>query len=253
MHKRIMAAVAATATALATAAGCESGGLSMRESGANTQSNYLASMYGGDALARMAATQPDARRGFAGPAVLAVAQVGETSAPLPMLDALRKQPSLFARVESVPALGNAGPYRQQYGGVDASDEAIRRQIDALRGLSSAVGADYLLLMGGTCDTSSGSTPLSVFNLTIVGMFIVPSERAQATMKASGALIDVRTGQLVALRSAELTRERLLPYASAESDGVRLLGRMRGEVSADLAARIVEACRGDVAEGATARR
>jgi hypothetical protein len=230
---------AATLAVAMLAAGCASSGLSHREFGRNTQASYLNAMY-----ATGASTQPAARRPFSGPAALAVAQVGETSPPQPMLDALRKESALFRRVESIPAIGGEPGYVAYRNGLVEREDAARRQVEALRNLAAAAGADYLLLVGGTVDRTTGSTALSVFNLTIVGLFIVPSERTQALMKASGAVIDARTGQVVTLASTELRRDILTPYASSDADVLRLLGRMRDEVTRELAVRVIDACRDD---------
>lgn len=249
MTRRLKWVIAAAATAALV--GCNSGGLSLRERGTNTQANYLAAMYATDT----ASTQPAERRAFAGPAVLAVAQIGEVAPPGPMLERLRAEPLLFARVESVPAVGGDAYYRPAYRMNNApltAADAVRTQVDVLRGLARSTGADYLLLVGGTVDSSRGATPLSVLNLTIVGIFIVPSERLQAEMRASGALIDVRTGQLVTLASSELKRSALVPAASANGDGLRLLGRMRDDATRELADKVVVACRDDAVQHAVTR-
>lgn len=211
-------------------------------------------MYAGDAMRAAAATQPVARRPFAAPAVLAVAQVGETAPPDAMLEKLRGERGLFRRVASIPAVGgDEQRYHVYRNGYAEQQDVARQQVDALRALAAATDADYLLLVGGTVDQSTGSTPLSVLNLTIVGMFLVPSEHTTAVMKASGAVIDVKTGQVVTLESAELKRNTLATYAGSDADVVRLLDRMRNEITRDLAGRVIDACRAAVEPAATARR
>lgn len=254
--KRTLGGLAAAAAAAAPL-GCASSGLSYGESGPNSQANYLATMVAApDSGITVGTTTrpaaPLARRPFAGPARLAVAQVGEVAPPEAMLAPLRDARGLFTRVDTIPAVGDGVRVYSRPDG-DAGRQAVRERIDALRALARSVGSDYLLLVGGSADTSRDSTPLSVLNLTIVGLFIVPSERVQATMKASGALIDVSTGQVVSLSSAQLFRERLSPMAASDGDLVRLLGKMRDDVTADLAGKVIAACRADEDTAASARR
>src|SRR4051812_43415626 len=93
----LVAGVVATAMA---AAGCESTGLSLRERGSSTVSNYMMAL--GDAA-------PEARGGLplpARPALpmrLAVAQIGEDAPPHVFLAPLKNEDKLFSHLDSVPA------------------------------------------------------------------------------------------------------------------------------------------------------
>lgn len=227
------ALIAATASLLA---GCASSGLSYREGGSQTQASYLGALVA-DLPQQELRTAKQMKR----PADLAVAQIGEVSPPETMLAELRKANDLFATVQPIPATGGRSGYPYRYQS-DASPNDAKAGIQSLINLAASSGADYLLLIGGTVDQTDRSTPLSVLNLTVIGAFIVPSHETQATMKASGAVIDVQSGQIVALTSADLQKSRLFTYASSDGDSMRMVQAMRDQVTKDLAGKVAEHCR-----------
>ena len=230
------AIVATSATAaLLLLGGCSASGLSFREGGGRTQGSYLAAMYA-DVDASSFGSQR--RAPFTAPANLAVAQVGEISPPAAMLAKLREHSAQFRRVEAIPAVGDDQP---NWGPRGEAESSSRRQVNALRNMAASTGADYLLLVGGTVDRTDNATPFSVLNLTIIGAFVVPSHQTRALMKASGALIDVRTGQVVSISSAEIEDGQVAPYASNEGQMARLLNRMRDRVTVALADAVAVDC------------
>lgn len=224
------AIAAVTAACLLT--GCASSGLSYREGGARTQGAYLNALYTDVNAASVEPASP-----FRAPASIAVAQIGEVSPPLVMISRLREQKSLFARVEAIPATGGA----QQSWDRSSGDSAARSEIDSLRSMAASLGMDYLLLVGGSVDQTQNGTPLSALNLTIIGAFIIPSHQTHALMKASGALIDVRSGRIVCISNAELHDDHLTPLISSEGDSARLLERMRDRVTVALADAVAVDC------------
>lgn len=208
---------------LATASvGCSSG-ISRREGSGHTQSLYLSELLDGSDIKSAGSERAPLRA----PATLAVAQIGEVAPPQTMMTRLREKGTLFSRVEAIPALDSRSYYDHRNRGRDDS-------IDTLRAMAGSLGLEYLLLVGGTVDELHSATPLSVLNLTIVGAFVVPSHRTVATMKASGALIEVRTGRLVSISVVEAKAEQLRPLASAEGDMDRKLDAMRDQLTVSLA-------------------
>jgi hypothetical protein len=208
--------------------GCESSGLSYRESRGMDQGSYLA------ALQPDGPTQVVTPQRFRAPANLAVAQIGEVAPPQAMLDELRKAPTLFQRVQPIPAVG--GP---QY-----APEAVagaRRQIDSLRAIAGSTGADYLLLLGGTVDTAHTPNALAPLDITIVGLYLVPGHETRALMKASGAIVDVRTGQIVSISSAELQDHNISTYMAGYGRTLLMINAMRDRATVDLAHAIVRDC------------
>lgn len=213
------------------AAGCERSGLSYREYRGQTQGAYLNQLL----ATQNAASLANEPASFRSPASLAVAQVGEVAPPLAMMSKLLEHGSLFRRVEAIPAVSGDAWRR------DVHDSAAQSEINSLRAMAGSLGMDYLLLVGGTVDEIHNATPLSMLNLTIVGAFIVPSHRTTATMKASGALIDVRTGRIVSISNAQAKDEQVRPLASAEGDMDRRLETMREEVAVALADAVAVDC------------
>ncbi len=205
--------------------------VSRREAGGETQGAYLNQLL---ANADPREFSQD-RVAFAVPAGVAVAQVGELAPPQPMMMRLREHDALFRRAVAIPAVDGV---RWRYGEPQA---APQNDIRSLRTMAGSLGMDYLLLVGGTVDQIESATPLSLFNLSIVGAFIVPSHRTTTTLKSSGALIDVRTGRVVAISSAEARDEQLRPLVSAGGDMDRRLSAMRDEVAVALADAVAADC------------
>jgi regulator of extracellular matrix RemA (YlzA/DUF370 family) len=111
-----------------------------------------------------------------------------------------------------------------------------------------IGADYLFLFGGTIDHATTGTGLSLADVTVVGMFAVPSKRISAEGRASGILIDARTGRVVLAVGASHSDSRMAPTAAQESDELKLLTGVRDELTKQLAEQL-KARAHEVAEGA----
>jgi hypothetical protein len=96
-----------------------------------------------------------------------------------------------------------------------------------------MGLNYLLVYGGTIDSNDTATPLQIFNLTVLGCFVVPSEQLWANGRAAGSLLDTPTGKIAMNFSVDARGSALLPLvmkdsaSAAMTDGVRaqLIQRM----------------------------
>lgn len=216
--------------------GCVENGLSVRETpGHRDFSRYAMSLYEtppGDA---------GPRRPLVLPARIAVAQVGEVTPPAAMLEALRKDKQAFAIVQSVPATpevadqwiaprSSTAPGQQP----PAPDDGVKSQAAHMLRYARDIGADYLFLFGGTIDHATTGTGLSLADVTIVGAFTVPSKRISAEGRASGILIDARSGRVVLAVGASHSDSRLAPTAAQESDELKLLTGVRDELTKQLA-------------------
>jgi hypothetical protein len=73
----------------------------------------------------------------------------------------------------------------------------------LRAAAAKHGADALLVLQGGATTDSYMNPAAVFNVTILGGFVVPGSHRDALFLIQGGLVDVNNGFL---------------YASMESEG-----------------------------------
>lgn len=171
--------------------GCETTGLSHRERGGVTYPNYVLGMASGTD------GQPTAQPQV--PLSLAVAQIGE-SAPSTILTSRLESSSLFRSVTPLPAPGEDNHRRNSETTPD-----YRERVEALCGLARTSGADYVFLCGGDVSTWENATPLKAFDLTIVGMSLIPSSSISAEGKAAGTLIDARTGTPVSFVNVESSR------------------------------------------------
>jgi hypothetical protein len=256
------AAMIAALAAAAIVSGCASSGMSERERPGQTQASYIRALYDAPPATVEVTSAPGAARvetpvvpqaPFQGPAKVVVAQIGEVAPPTVMLDGLRRHPAQFAKVEALPAVPEQNHYAARRSGnaQEMTDAAVRDHIESLCRTAGTMNMDYLLLVGGTIDQQTNATPLSLLNLTIVGAFIVPSDQTRAHVKASGAMIDLRTRQVVSVSSAEVQGGHLTPAASTAGENVQLFKRLTNQAAAKLADQVVADCGG--ASGALAQK
>lgn len=221
--------------------GCLSSGLSMRETGRQNYSGYVYSLYDDDT--QVAANAQPATLSL--PARVAVAQIGEVSPPATLIDTLRNDPAVFARVEGIPGIAGE-PDPRAYGSQGRSDFSLRdqarSQMNRMRQVARDMQMDYLLVCGGTIDHATTDTGLSLLDLTIVGAFVVPSKEIQGTARASAAMVDVETGRVVLITSAEADRTKLASSVGQQGGQIDLLERLRDDVVDKLGKQVVTDCR-----------
>ena len=275
MQKRNVSAALLVA-GLAAIGGCASDGLSMREVRGQDYATYAYTM--SDAIdakpAAAAATPAEAvdskktstlaeavesntattlaqRQPVITPARIAVGQIGEVAPPLSMLDSLRKHRDVFASVQPIPAVVDVAPAPapNRTGELPSARQEAKEHGERMRRYAAGIGADYLFLCGGTVDRATTDTAYKMANATIIGAFVVPSERIQATARASGSLIDVRSGRVVLSVSADGHQEKLAPSVSREGHEIALLEGLREEVIKELAAELTQQIK---AQGAGSR-
>jgi len=147
------------------------------------------------------------------PIRVGVVQMGEVAPPQAMLDAFRQHDKLFNLV--VPLPGNL---------CESSPEMPK-----LRSTAAGMGLDYLLVYGGNVDQGKTPTSLELFNLTIIGLFIVPSDQVWANGKAAGSLIDVSTGRIVLNLSVDTKGSAFLPSYMADQDHEAMTNEVRDDL------------------------
>ena len=84
----------------------------------------------------------------------------------------------------------------------ASAEAKSPTLMDLRVAAAKHGANALLVIQGDCEVDSYKNPAAVFNLTIVGGYVIPASHRDALVVLQGALVDVGNGFLYASVGAE---------------------------------------------------
>ena len=235
------------AAAVFLAAGCASSGLSVREDGNNTISSYLSAM---PSLTAAAATSPAAAGATAGvsrPASVAVVQVGEVAPPDSLLDALRGRSDLFRDVQGLSGVAPDQRFdsdynrNRRYGNQRAPVSAAepRDQMADLLQLADDVGADALLVFGGTIDADEQAGWQGVLDLTIVGMFVVPSRKLTAEGKATAAWVDVDARRVVATASAGVDRSTLATTAGREGSQRKQMRRVRDDLVKELTGDLIK--------------
>ena len=77
-------------------------------------------------------------------------------------------------------------------------------------------------------------------------------QTRAEAKATGYMIDVHSGRVVAVSSAQTQGGQLTPAISTDAERVVFLRKLRGEVTAKLADQVVADCKGKTAATASAQ-
>lgn len=212
-------------------AGCISSGLSPRETGTQSYSHYVLSLYdNGPASPSPAA----AEQSF--PINLAVAQMGEIAPPSGMLEELSRRPELFNRAEAIPGHITVGHHNK-----NAQQDPVKEQMQNMQRLARDMGMDHLLVFGGTVDYGTRASAFSVLDLTIVGLFVVPSRQIKADGRASAALVDLKTQRVLFIVTAEAQAQRLASAATQKGDQQRVLESMRDQLTDKLTREFVKKC------------
>ena len=90
----------------------------------------------------------------------------------------------------------------------------------LRAGAAKYGADALLVLKGAAVTDSYMNPAALFNVTVVGGFVVPGSHRDALFLMEGGLVDVNNGFLYASMEAEGEGQTLAPtFIIEEKDAI----------------------------------
>ena len=213
-------------TAVCLLAGCDTTGLSPRESAGVNYPNYILSLQTGDG---------NAPEKVSTPIKLAVAQVGEAAPSEAMLNTLAAKKSLVASVTALPLPGGADnglPYnnvtRSFSRNVDYQDK-----VKALCGVARATGADYVFLFGGDMDSWQENNPLSVLDITIVADALVPGTKIHVEGKGAGALISTATCRPILFVSADAKDSASSPDYLSSGKTMSMEAAVRDQLAAKL--------------------
>ncbi|MEO6436979.1 MAG: hypothetical protein ABIP55_14635 [Tepidisphaeraceae bacterium] len=260
--RRPLLLIACAAVGSVVLAGCTSSGLSHREVRGQDYATYAYAMQEPSTDAYQATVAPaDAgaparltpqayisesgpRRPVVTPARIAVAQIGEISPPSAMVKALREEKDVFANVQPISGVLDIGAAqvaaRAQGRPHDwLTHHAAQDHGKRMRQYARDLGADYLFLYGGTLDRSTSGTGLRLADVTIIGAFIVPSRKLEATATASGSLIDVHTGRVALSVGADVRQHRMASSVEMGKKEIELLQAVRDGVVKDLATQLAE--------------
>ena len=211
-------------TTVCLLAGCESEGLSPRETATVSYPNYILSLESGPS------GPTGAPRKIVAPIRLAVAQIGEDAPPEAMLDKLAGQKSLVASVTGLPLpADNFSPFGRF--ARQAPDYASPAK--ALCGLAQSAGADYVLIIGGTLDSWRHDNSLSALDATIVGGAIVPAAKINVEGRGAGTLISTATCRPVLFVSADTRTSGMSPDFLVNGKTAALDAQVRDQLAAKL--------------------
>ncbi len=218
MKTIVKSAIAVTAVCLL--AGCETTGLSPRESSGTTYQSYIMNLQSGSTNAPQKVSLP---------IQLAVAQVGEAAPPGAMLDKLAGNKNLVASVDGLPLPGD----------VYSDSENYAARIKTICNLARTTGANFVFLFGGNMDSWQQNNSWSVLDATLVGGAIFPGTKICIEGKGAGALISTTTCQPVLFVNAEARKTALSPdyFADGRTSGVR--AEVRDELAAKLTEQLME--------------
>ncbi len=87
-------------------------------------------------------------------------------------------------------------------------------------------ADALLLMSLRTEVKSSVSPLSILNLTVIGLWLVPAHHRVATTVLEGSLVDNRNEYLYAFARATGKARLVRPYVYADWRKVSSQSRLR---------------------------
>ncbi len=113
------------------------------------------------------------------------------------------------------------------------------ELKELRLAAARCGADALFLVHGRAQTDSYSDVASVFNLTLVGGYVVPSSHRDSLFAMEGVLLDVDNGYVYAAVQAEGGGKTVRPtFVNDERDSITMAkGRAVGAFGDELVRRM----------------
>jgi len=193
-------------------AGCQSSPPPKPETAPLNYSAYLYSLYDTESTSRPAESLKEDRLTLKPHAVVAVARLGEFAPREALLQQLRANTNLFSRVSGIPAVLEVPSQSQG----NAPQETVKDHIARMRQLAADMGADYLYLIGGTMQSNMRQDASGVLDLTIIGYFLVPSNRVEVDTRGSSALVDVVSGRVVSVVTEQEKRIYHIPSAQLET-------------------------------------
>lgn len=225
--KIIIQSVVAIA-AVCLLAGCETTGLSPRETSGVSYPNYVFSLPSGNAAPQKLTV----------PIRLAVAQVGEDTPSEALLAKLAGHTALVASVTGLPLPADRiNPYYRGRFNSPAPDYAAR--VKSLCGLARAAGADYVFLYGGSIDTWEQKNPLSVLDLTIIGGVLMPGTKIHAEGKGAGVLISAATCEPVLFVNTDTKNSATSPDFLTQGKTIGLQANIRDQLAAKLTDQLLD--------------
>jgi|GEM_PF-909961 hypothetical protein len=223
---KMFAQLAVAVAAICLLAGCETTGLSPRETSAVSYPNYILSLQSGPSAAPQR---------IVAPIRLAVAQVGEDAPPAALLDKLAGQKTVVASVTGLP-LPDDNPFHYspfRYGRLNQQGPDSATRMKAVCGLAQAAGADYVFIIGGSLDSWEQHNSLSALDITIVGGAILPGAKIRVEGRAAGTLVSTATCRPVLFVSANTHTSAMSPDFLVDGKTTAVDAQVRDELATKL--------------------
>lgn len=95
-----------------------------------------------------------------------------------------------------------------------------------REAAARLGADAVLFLNDSTVTDTYLNPLSIFNLTIVGMWVAPGHHRDAYVIYEASLFDINNGYLYAIADGYGEHKSVRPYMYAEHSAAQKEARIK---------------------------
>ncbi len=169
---------------------------------------------------------------------IAAVELFAAAPPKPFVDELRDQKndiaSVFVLDGRIPAYASPpiGQYPPRYDSPKSGTPPAQHQgavtqvaLDAALAQARQKNADYLVCFAGSGAAHQRPTPLSFFNIFILPIFVLPNADVRGACEFRAAMVDVPTGQVVALFSHDSHDNALATGAAAKHGEGKLLTAM----------------------------
>mgnify|MGYP006111346559 CR=1 FL=1 len=92
-------------------------------------------------------------------------------------------------------------------------------LNQARTAGARLGADAILFLNESSETQKYVNPLSILNLTIVGMWFVPAHHRDSNSRYEGSLIDIDNGYIYSAAEGRGENQSIRPYMYTNNSGL----------------------------------
>jgi len=156
---------------------------------------------------------------------LVVAQAGALQPDSRLLNELKRFKKLYRVISFLPA----APELRNFG-----KEVAQRDPEELIKLAEGLGGDLLFLVGGKIETQSARTPISVLDLTVIGHYLIPSNKIKTKGSVMAAVIDIADRKLIMTVEEGIEKSKISPSVSRHSNTDELNDKTIGRLLQSIA-------------------
>lgn len=201
-------------------------------------SAYLYSLYDTEFATRPGESIKEDRLTLKPHASIAVARLGEFAPREALIQQLRSQTNFFRSVAGIPAVLDVPGQSQPPPQAKPSQGTVKDHIVKMRQLASDIGADYLLLMGDVSKLTATQEITGFLDLTIIGYYVIGSNRIEVEQRGSVALVDVATGRVLSVVTEEARKVNHVPSAMIENGKKKALERANAQLEEELTKKLI---------------